>query len=30
MLYSAAAMFILVPKWDELRGVQPSQVIKEL
>ena len=30
MLYSAAAMFILVPKWDELRGVKPSQVIKEL
>jgi hypothetical protein len=30
MLYCAAAMFILVPKWDELRGVKTSLPIREL
>ena len=31
MLYSAAAaLLILVPKWDESRGVKPSNVIDEL
>jgi len=30
MMYSAAAMFILIPKWDELRGLEPSPRIEQL
>lgn len=30
LLYSAAAMLILIPKWDEQRGLKPSATVTEL
>jgi len=30
MLYSAAAILILIPKWDEFRGVKPSPEMEQL